>query len=201
MDGVGTLSSEDFIDGLKNAGAPVPEEEDHKKLLQAHEKERDCVDYNDFLTGKKYINKGYLMSAFEGKKKKKGNKGGKKGKKGKTKIPIPICTQPDGPRTGDGGPPEIFIAKHMHFTDRGRFDRDTPPNNPLHDDSGWYLHHPDKMYINLNDAVKHGDLDSLKDAFNMGTNVDTRDKYYKTPLMVACAYGNMDVAKYLIESG
>ena len=60
------------------------------------------------------------MSAFEGKKKKKGKKGGKKGKKGKTKIPMPICTQPDGPRATDGGPPEIFIPKHIHFTDTGR---------------------------------------------------------------------------------
>ena len=198
-DGTGTLSKDDFLEGLQNIGAPIPEDTDMKKIFQAHDKGGGIIDYNEFITGKKYINKLYLMSAFEGKKKKKGGKGKKK--KGKTKIPMPICTQAEGPRAEDGGPCEMFIPRHIHYTDNSRFDRDRPPAHPLQDDSAWYLDHPEKSYMNINDAVKHSDLDSLMDAFNRGINVDTRDKYYKTPLMVACAQGNATVAKFLIEKG
>ena len=60
--------------------APLPED-DTKKLLMAHEKaaKDSQIDFSEFLSGKKYVNKLYLMSSFDGKKKKK--KGGKGGKK------------------------------------------------------------------------------------------------------------------------
>ena len=82
------------------------------------------IDVDEFMTGKKYISKAYLMSAFEGKKKKgkKGKKGGKK-KKGKLKIPLPICLDKDGPRRPDGGPPEKYLEKQRQWTDATRFDR------------------------------------------------------------------------------
>ncbi|ELU14970.1 hypothetical protein CAPTEDRAFT_153089 [Capitella teleta] len=200
-DGTGFIMPEDFSEILQNAGAPMPHESDMKKTLQLHDKGKDAgVDFVEFLNGKKYINKAYLMSAFEDKKKKKKKGGGKK-KKGKTKIPMPICTNPAGPRTEDGGPPEMYIRKHIHFTDTGRFDRDKPPGHPLEDDSAWYLHHPEKTYINICDASKHQDIDTLKDALINGTPIDTRDKYYKTPLMVACSSANMEVVHFLIENG
>lgn len=200
-DGTGTLSKEDFTEGLSNLGAPLPDANELKRIIALHDKNHDhTVDYADFLVGKKWVNKLFLMSAFEPKKKKK--KGGKgKKKKGKTKIPMPICTQPDGVRAEDGGPPEAYIARHQHFTDNGRFDRDNPPKHPLEDDSAWYLHHPERAFMNLNEAAKHGDLNSLKDAFSHGTPVDTMDKYFKTPLMVSAAYGNFTVVKYLVELG
>ncbi len=199
-DGMGVVGKHDFIEGLQNMGAPLPNDVDLKKVLVAHDRNKDgTVDFIDFMGGKKYINKQYLMSAFEGKKKKK--KGGKKGKKGKTKIPMPICTQVDGPRAEDGGPPEMFVQMHIHYTDVGRFDRDAAPRHPLQDDSGWYLHAPEKMYMNINEAVKHSDMDTLKDAFLRGLDVDVKDKYYKTPLMIACAYGNLKVVKFLVERG
>lgn len=70
-------STDDFLDVLQTMSAPLPED-DTKKLLQAHEKSKEGeIDYSEFLSGKKYINKLYLMSSFEGKKKKK--KGGKGG--------------------------------------------------------------------------------------------------------------------------
>ncbi|XP_033736173.1 ankyrin repeat and EF-hand domain-containing protein 1-like isoform X2 [Pecten maximus] len=197
----GTIQKDEFSDTLVGMTAPA-EEADISKVMTLHDKARDGnIDYNDFFTGKKWINKNYLMSAFEGKKKKK-KKGGKgKGKKGKFKLAMPICTSEDGPRTYGGAPPEMFIERHIHFTDTGRFDRDRPPKHPLQDDSAWYLQQPEKMYININDATKNGDFDSLKGAFQRGTPVDTRDKYYKTPLMVACAIGNIDMVKFLLESG
>ncbi|KAK3094212.1 hypothetical protein FSP39_025481 [Pinctada imbricata] len=114
---------------------------------------------------------------------------------------MPICTQDEGPRTFGGAPPEMFIERHIHFTDTNRFDRDRPPVHPLQDDSAWYLEHPDKMYINITDATKIGDFDSLKNAFQRGTSVDTRDRYYKTPLMVACSIGKLDMVRFLVEQG
>ena len=102
------------------------------QLIALHDKSRDGkIEYNDFIAAKKWINKNYLMSAFEGKKKKKkkGKKGGKK--KGKFKLVMPICTQDEGPRTFGGSPPEVYIPHHIHFTDTGRFDRDHPPKHPL----------------------------------------------------------------------
>ncbi|CAG2211743.1 Ankyrin repeat and EF-hand domain-containing protein 1 [Mytilus edulis] len=197
----GKIMKESFSDVLQGMSAPV-EEEDMKKLVLAHDKAHDGnVDYNDFIGAKKWVNKNYLMSAFEGKKKKK--KGGKKGgkKKGKFKLVMPVCVKDDGPRTYGGGPPEMFIERHINFTDTGRFDRDKPPHHPLQDDSSWYLQHPERMYINVTDATKNGDFDSLRTAFQKGSHVDTRDKYYKTPLMCACSAGNLEMVKFLLENG
>lgn len=197
----GSITKDVFSDLVTGMEAPV-EEDELKKIVIAHDKAKNgSVDYNDFMTGKKYVNKNYLMSAFEGKKKKKGKKGGKGGKKKKGKPPMPICFAEDGPRMYGGAPPAMFIERHIHFTDTNRFDRDRPPTHPLQDDSAWYLKHPEKMYININDATKFGDFDSLKNAFQNGTSVDTRDKYYKTPLMIACANGNFEMAKFLLDNG
>lgn len=55
--------------------------------------------------------------------------------------------------------------------------------------------------MNISDAAKVGDLETLKSAFARGISVDQRDKYYKTPLMAACAHGNIDVAVYLLQIG
>ena len=55
--------------------------------------------------------------------------------------------------------------------------------------------------MNISDAAKVGDLETLKSAFARGVSVDQRDKYYKTPLMVACAHGNIEVAAYLLQIG
>ncbi|XP_074648459.1 ankyrin repeat and EF-hand domain-containing protein 1-like isoform X2 [Tubulanus polymorphus] len=201
-EGSNLIPKDEFEDALKNMNAPLEGDEEFKKICNVHDKNKDGnIEYNDFLSGKKYINKLYLMSAFEGKKgkKKKGGKGKKK--KGKTKIPMPICMQDEGPRTEGGGPPEIYVEKHLPFTDTGRFDNDAPPHHPLKDDSSWYLHQPEKSYININDAAKNSDLESLKIAFQRGTPVDTRDKYYKTPLMAACSNSNIEVVRYLLNQG
>ena len=55
--------------------------------------------------------------------------------------------------------------------------------------------------MNINDAAKHADLDTLRDAFERGVSVDIRDKYFKTPLMIACVNGSLNVVKFLVERG
>jgi ankyrin repeat protein len=59
----------------------------------------------------------------------------------------------------------------------------------------------DPTYVNLSDAVKFGDLESIKVAINNGTPINQRDKYYKTPLMIACLYGKIKVAQALLDMG
>ncbi|KAJ8045832.1 Ankyrin repeat and EF-hand domain-containing protein 1 [Holothuria leucospilota] len=195
------ISRDDFYDILMTLDAPI-DEEDFKNLFQLHDKTKEgVINYNDFMAAKKYVHKTYLISAYE-KKDKKGKKGKKgKKKKGKTKIPMPICLGPEGDRTEFGGPPEYLIERHVPFTDTGRFDRDRPPEHPIQDDSAWYLHHQEVSYIKLNDAASMGDIDSLKQCFHYGRNVDTTDKYFKTALMVACAKGNTEVVEFLLASG
>ncbi|XP_033103431.1 ankyrin repeat and EF-hand domain-containing protein 1-like [Anneissia japonica] len=200
-EGTERISREEFLEVLTNLDAPV-DEENFKTVYLAHDKNKEgVINFSEFLTGKKYVHKTYLMSSFE-KKEKKGKKGKKgKKKKGKTKVPMPICIGPMGKRTEFGEPPEHLISRHVPFTDTGRFTRDIPPDHPIQDDSAWYLHTPDRTYININEAAKVSDFESLKIAYNKGRAIDTRDKYYKTPLMVACAQGNHAMAQFLVDRG
>lgn len=199
-DNTGTIKKDDFIDSLQSLNAPLPDD-NIKRILLAHDKGKDGnIDYEEFLSGKKYINKLYLMSSFETKK--KGKKGGKKGgKKSKTKVPMPICTKEPGERTEGGEPPEDLIVLQQPFTDNQRFDRDRPPAHPIQDDSAWYMDQPDRVYCNVHQAVRDGDFDSLRIAIEKGSPVDVRDKYFKTPLMTAAAGGNTDMVKFLVERG
>ena len=61
--------------------------------------------------------------------------------------------------------------------------------------------HTERQYMNMYEAVRHGDMESLMTALASGLSVDCRDKYNKTPLMVACSHGRLDVAKFLLERG
>lgn len=196
----GKLSKDNLMTCLLTLSAPA-ENDELKKITEAHDPNRtDAVDYSIFLTGKKFINKQYIVGNVKKKKKKGSAKRGKK-KKGKTKIPLPICTAPEGPRTKNGGPPSQYIERYVPYTDETRFNRDHPPGHPIQDDSAWYLHSPDPTYINLSDAVKFNDLESIKAAINNGTAVNQRDKYYKTPIMVAAANGKIKVAQALLDMG
>ncbi|XP_028407753.1 ankyrin repeat and EF-hand domain-containing protein 1-like [Dendronephthya gigantea] len=196
----GKLSKDNLMTCLLTLSAPI-DNELLKKVIDAHDPNKtDSIDYSVFLTGKKFVNKLYLVGAVKKKKKKGGGKKGRK-KKGKTKVPLPICTAPEGPRTKNGGPPSQYIERCVLFTDESRFDRDNPPVHPIQDDSAWYLHSPDPTYVNLSDAVKFGDLESIKLAINNGTPVNQRDKYYKTPLMIACLYGKITIAHALLDMG
>ena len=55
--------------------------------------------------------------------------------------------------------------------------------------------------MNLSDAVKFGDLESIKVAINSGIPVNQCDKCYKTPLMIACLYSKINVAQALLDMG
>lgn len=116
---------------------------------------------------------------------------------------MPICTREDVERAEDGGPPNPLVPRHIRYTDASRFDRERPlaPVHIIEDDSAWYLHAPEKMYVSLHDAAKHGDLNTIERALRAHKSVDCLDKYYKTPLMVACTYGNMVAVEFLLNNG
>jgi hypothetical protein len=82
----GVIPTENFRKILEDEGLlSFLKPDDIKDICEKHEKERNEFDYKAFLTGKKYLTKPYLMTAFAGKKKKK--KKGKKGKKQKGALP------------------------------------------------------------------------------------------------------------------
>ncbi|VDP85141.1 unnamed protein product [Echinostoma caproni] len=197
------LSKDDMETVFQALNAPYDSQTMWSELVKLHEKNGDAtIDWAEFLTGKKYINKMYLSAAFEAKKgrKKKGRKGGK-ARKGR--IPFEICTLPPQAiyRRADGGPPIMYIPKQPILTDQTRFTAELPPEHPFQDDSAWYMNLPKREYISFHDAAKHNDIPSIRLAISEGYPVDTRNKFYKTPLMVAAHYGNLEAAIALIELG
>ncbi|XP_054847993.1 ankyrin repeat and EF-hand domain-containing protein 1 [Eublepharis macularius] len=198
--GDGTVSKEDFIAVIEER-CPFANTEQLPTIAQAHEKTRTGgVNIEEFLRGNRYLQKAFLLSSY-GPKKKKGKKA--KGKKGKFVIPLPICVIPEEsrPRRPDGGPPDYMVQTYQNVTDCNRFNRDHPPEHPMQDDSWWYIEDPMQNFSNINYLTKAGDLSSLKKAFELGVPVDVRDHFFKTPLMAACAIGNMEAVQFLLEKG
>ncbi|XP_053143466.1 ankyrin repeat and EF-hand domain-containing protein 1 [Hemicordylus capensis] len=198
--GDGTIAKDDFI-AIIEEKCPYVEPDQILTIAQAHEKTRaGGINTEEFLKGNRYLQKAFLLSSY-GPKKKKGKKA--KGKKAKFAVPIPICVIPESsrPRRPDGGPPEYMIETYQNITDCNRFNRDHPPEHPIQDDSWWYIDDPQKNFSNINYLTKAGDLSSLKKAFESGLSVDIRDHFYKTPLMAACASGNIEAVQFLLEQG
>ncbi|NWI56700.1 ANKE1 protein, partial [Calyptomena viridis] len=195
----GMVSKADFVSVIQKLWGFVGAEE-IETIAKMHEGSHpDRIDLNDFFKGSKYLQKQFLMSSFgpKGKKKKKAKKA--KGKKG---IPMPICVIPKSayPCREDGFP--IYMVEAFpNIPDNDQFKRDHPSAHPVHDDRAWYIDEPRKTYMDINYLVRAGDIVSLQKAFDEGVPVDIKDKYYKTPLMVACANGKIVLAQYLLEKG
>lgn len=199
--GDGTVTKEDFVLTLEERQDFVNSEQ-LAAIAQLHEKVRGGgVNINEFFKGTRYLSKSYVLGSYGPKKKKKGM--AKRARVGKFVLPLPICIIPDHvfPRHSDGGPPYYMIETYKNVTDCNRFNRDHPPEHPIQDDSAWYIDDPGKVFSNINFITKAGDLASLKKAFESGIPVDMKDNYYKTPLMTACATGNIDAVKFLLEKG
>ncbi|XP_054678561.1 ankyrin repeat and EF-hand domain-containing protein 1 isoform X1 [Grus americana] len=199
--GDGTVAKDDFISVIQKQCAFVDVEQ-IQTIAEMHEgSDHEGINIAEFFKGSKYLQKNCLITSF-GPKGKKGKKRKKRrGKKG-IAIPVPICVIPKSacPRREDGFP-VYMIEAIQSIADSYHFNRDHPSAHPVHDDRAWYIDEPRKMYMNINYLVRAGDVLSLQKAFEEGVPVDIKDKYYKTPLMVACASGNTDVVQYLLEKG
>ncbi|KAI1897841.1 hypothetical protein AGOR_G00087420 [Albula goreensis] len=196
------VSRETFVSVLRDQGAPV-DDEALEKVVLAHDKRREGqISVDEFFKGVRFLQKAFVMASY-GPKKKKASKGGKAKKKGKYILPFPICTVPPEliHRRADGGPPHFMIESYQHHTDPSRWDRDHPPGHPIEDDSAWYVEEPQRIFVNINHCAKVGELESLRLAFAQQVPVDVKDRFYKTPLMTACASANYEVAKFLISLG
>lgn len=204
MKNIEVVPCQTFVSVLQDFQAPVNNEQ-VQKILLAHDKQKGgLINFNEFLKGLKYLPRTLVMACSEPKKKKKrGAKTGKVKKKSKLNFPLPICILPPElvNRREDGGPPNFMIETHQFTTDPNRFDRDHPPRHPIEDDSAWYIDEPEKIYVNISYCVKNGDTESLKRAFRQKVPVDVKDNFFKTPLITACASGNYEMAKFLLDLG
>lgn len=195
---------ERFASVLQGFQAPI-DNQHMQKILLAHDKRRQgLINISDFFKGLRYLPRTLLTTTNDIKRtKKRAGKSGKGKTKNKSNFPMPICVVPpeDVYRRDDGGPPHFMIEKYQLVTDTNRFDQDHPPRHPIEDDSAWYTEQPEKTYININYCVKTGDIESLRMAFRQKVPVDVKNRFYKTPLMTACASGNYEVAKFLLNLG
>ena len=74
-DRIGKVGKQAFIDVVAEEGFQnLVDTEEMQKLVMSHEKAKDQIDFELFLTGKKYISKQFLIGSFEKKKKKKKKK-------------------------------------------------------------------------------------------------------------------------------
>ncbi|KAM6280964.1 ankyrin repeat and EF-hand domain-containing protein 1 [Porphyrio hochstetteri] len=197
--GAGTVAKDDFVSVIQKHCAFVDAEQ-IQTIAEKHEgSQPEGISIEEFFKGSKYLQKNYLISSF-GPKGKKGEKRKKRRDKRGIAVPVPICVVPKSacPRREDGFP-VYMIEAAQSIADHPN--RDHPPAHPVHDDRAWYMDEPRKMYMNINYLVRAGDVLSLQKAFEEGVPVDIKDKYYKTPLMAACASGNTDVVQYLLDVG
>ncbi|CAF1008681.1 unnamed protein product [Adineta steineri] len=172
--------------------------DDLNDLIIRHETNPNEIDYQTFLSGKLFIAKPFLIQTFISKTKKKKKK---KKKKTKKQLPIPIAIYNEGPRISNGNPPLVYVKKHQFTTDRNRFSRDQIPKHIINDDSAHYMDKIHPQFVHISNATYRGDLHTLLDAFKSGVPVDIRDKYYKAPLMIACANGDLETTKFLLQCG
>ncbi|NXG58044.1 ANKE1 protein, partial [Hemiprocne comata] len=197
--GDGTVAKDDFISVIQQQCAFVDSEQ-IKSIAEMHEG-AEGIKIEEFFRGSKYLQKSWLITSF-GPKQKKGKKGKKQRSKRSIPIPVPICVIPESTFPhGEDGFPAYMVEAVQNMADTHHCLRDHPSAHPVHDDRAWYIDEPRKMYMNINYLVKAGDILSLQKAFEEGVPVDIKDKYYKTPLMAACASGNTDVVQYLLEKG
>ncbi|NXU40482.1 ANKE1 protein, partial [Drymodes brunneopygia] len=199
-EGDGMISRSDFIGIIQKQWSTVDEEQ-IEILAKKHEVSTDRISLNDFFKGSKYLQKPFLLSSFgpKGRKRRKKKPQRKKGKKG---LPVPICVVPKSecPLREDGFP-TYMVEAVPNIPEEQRFKRDHQAAHPVFDDRAWYVDEPRKTLMDINYLVRTGDFVSLQKAFDQGVPVDIKDKYYKTPLMVACTGGNIVLVEFLLEKG
>lgn len=143
------ISSNDLREIIREEGFTQITSDDLNDLIIRHEKNPNEIDYRLFLSGKLFIEKPFLIQAFNMKSKKSRKRIRRKTKK-QPLIPIAICHE--GSRTSRGNPPLVYVKKHEFTTDRNRFNRDQVPKHIINDDSAYYIDKPELQYVHINNA-------------------------------------------------
>ncbi|NWT72916.1 ANKE1 protein, partial [Prunella himalayana] len=194
----GLVSKRDFMAVIRKRWGTVDEEQ-IEILAKKHEVSSDRVSLDDFFKGSKYLQKNFLLSSFGPKAKTKKKLLRKKGKKG---LPVPICVVPKSEiALRENGLPTYMVEAVPDVPEEQRFKRALQSMHPVLDDRAWYVEEPRRALVDINYLAREGDFVSLQKAFDDGVPVDMKDKYYKTPLMVACASGNIVLVEFLLEKG
>ncbi|NXT15038.1 ANKE1 protein, partial [Prunella fulvescens] len=194
----GLVSKRDFMAVIRKRWATVDEEQ-IEILAKKHEVSSDRISLDDFFKGSKYLQKNFLLSSFGPKAKTKKKPPRKKGKKG---FPVPICVVPKSEiALREDGLPTYMVEAVPDVPEEQRFKRALQAVHPVLDDRAWYVEEPRRALVDINYLAREGDFVSLQKAFDDGVPVDMKDKYYKTPLMVACASGNIVLVEFLLEKG
>ncbi|NWU96962.1 ANKE1 protein, partial [Upupa epops] len=197
----GMVERDDFIAVIQQQCAFVDVEQIQTIAAMHEGSPPEGINIEEFFEGSKYLQKNCLITSFRPKGKKRNKGKTRRGRRGNA-IPVPICVIPKSEcERREDGFPVYMIEAIQNTADGHHFQRDHPSAHPMHDDRAWYIDQPRKTYMNINYLVRAGDLLSLQKAFDKGVPVDVRDKYYKTPLMAACASGKIDVVQYLLEKG
>ncbi|XP_030914173.1 ankyrin repeat and EF-hand domain-containing protein 1 [Geospiza fortis] len=194
----GIVSKSEFMAVIQKRWDTVDQEQ-IEILAKKHEVSSDKISLDDFFKGSKYLQKTFLLSSFGPKAKKMKKPPRRKGKKG---LPVPVCVIPKSERPlREDGLPACMVEAVPTIPEEQRFKRALHTAHPVFDDRAWYMEEPSKTLMDINYLVREGDFVSLQRAFDQGVPVDMKDKYYKTPLMVACASGNIVLVEFLLEKG
>jgi ankyrin repeat protein len=57
------------------------------------------------------------------------------------------------------------------------------------------------MNRNWSNGIQNGDIDALRSLLHHGADINSRDKYGQTGLMIAARDGKVEVVRFLIQSG
>ncbi|ESO07019.1 hypothetical protein HELRODRAFT_171057 [Helobdella robusta] len=193
VEGTGTIALENFWTVANQFKFPFPEDEVEKvkELIRRHFSGENNVLYVKFILGKEYIPKKFQLTKYAKKIKKM-----KKLKALRGKPVLPICKIPDSHRRFE------FVKVHQDLHDPLRFDRDRVPTNFFTDDSYWYLNKPEPKSINMTASIRKGDINTIEDAFeSQEYDVNGRDKFYRTPLMIAILNSDINLVKILVSKG
>ena len=149
------ISSNEFKQIISEEGFTHIISNDLNDLIIRHEMNPNEIDYRTFLSGKLFIEKSFLMKAFNQRASKKRNRRTKMTKK---QVPLPIAIRYEGSRTSNANPPLVYVKKHQFITDRNRFNRDQIPKHIINDDSAYYLDKIDPQFVHINNAGRKKDL-------------------------------------------
>lgn len=57
------------------------------------------------------------------------------------------------------------------------------------------------MYASWEDTIKRRDIDAIRELLSRGADIDARDRYGQTGLMIAAHSGDLEIVATLIENG